>query len=110
MVVTKPSRRSWRSPRTGTLPVRAVRVTGRPLSGCCAAVAFAPPWRKLRAMKAYPHRRALVPCLMLFLVPLATGCVRVEEYDSAIYQLQNARAEAARNGAAAAAANAEVAR
>lgn len=61
-------------------------------------------------MKASPQRRALVPCLTLFLLPLATGCVRVEEYDAAIYQLQSARAEAARNGAAAAAANAEVAR
>ena len=61
-------------------------------------------------MRAYPQRRHLVPCLALLLVPLATGCVRVEEYDQAIYALQNARAEAARNGAAAAAANAEVAR
>ena len=59
-------------------------------------------------MRAFPHRRHLVPCLALLVVPLATGCVRVEEYDQAIYALQNARAEAARNGAAAAAANAEV--
>jgi hypothetical protein len=49
-------------------------------------------------MKAFSRHGPIVPILALIVVPLATGCVRVEEYDAAVYALQNARAEANTSG------------
>ncbi len=61
-----------------------------------------------------PAPRALAPRLAIALLALlaftSTACVRAELYDDAMYSLQSARGEAARNAAQAAALNAEVAR
>jgi chemotaxis protein MotB len=58
-----------------------------------------------------PRRLPARLALALALLPVASsGCVTMERYDEAVFAMQGARADAARNGQQAAALNAEVAR